>query len=153
MIALKTGACCLYRLCFRRQQSFLNKQTPCFSVKMLWLIAHCFDSQTGYYKRKLACFHRQHCPLETCLLMAFDFASLLHNSKLALLLTTDFLGQRTVRVKALQLARRTISAALIPPAHTFDGVLGLTCRTASQVELSSHTNRSDRFWRQMYNAT
>jgi len=42
-----------------------------FLVKMLWLTAHCFDSQTGYYKRKLACFHRQHCPLETCLLMAF----------------------------------------------------------------------------------
>ncbi|DBA69816.1 TPA: hypothetical protein ACH3X2_012535 [Trebouxia sp. C0005] len=27
-------------------------------VKMLWLTAHCFASQTGYYKRKLACFHR-----------------------------------------------------------------------------------------------
>ena len=109
---------------------------------MLWLIAHCFDSQTGYYKKKLACFHRQHSPLETCLLMAFAFASLLHNSELALLLTTDFLGQRTVRVKALQIARRTVSAALIAPAHKFDGVLGLSDRTASQVELSSHTDRS-----------
>ncbi len=41
------------------------------SVKMLWLTAHCFVSQTGYYTRKLACFHRQHCPLEACLPMAF----------------------------------------------------------------------------------
>ena len=40
-------------------------------VNMLWLTAHCVASQTGYYKRKLACFHIQHCPLETCLLMAF----------------------------------------------------------------------------------
>ena len=40
------------------------------SVKMLWLTAHCFAAQTGYYKRKLACFYRQHCPLEACLPMA-----------------------------------------------------------------------------------
>jgi len=65
---------------------------------------------------------------------------LLHSSKLGPLLTTDFLGQRTVRVKALQLALRTISAATVPPTHAFDGVLGLPDRTASQVELSSHTN-------------
>ena len=39
-------------------------------VNMLWLAAHCSASQTGYYKRKLAC-HRQHCPLESCLLMFF----------------------------------------------------------------------------------
>ena len=58
------------------------------------------------------------------------------------LLKTDFLGQRTDRVKVLQLARRTIFAALIPPAHTFDGVSGLSGRTARQVELSSHTNRA-----------
>ncbi len=63
----------------------------------------------------------------------------LHSSKFALLLTTGFLGQRTVRVKALQLALRTISAALVPPTHAFDSVLG---RTASQIELSSHTNCS-----------
>jgi len=41
------------------------------SVRMLWLTAHCFASQTGYYKRKLAWFYRQHCPLEACLPMAF----------------------------------------------------------------------------------
>ncbi len=58
------------------------------------------------------------------------------------LLTTGFLGQRTVRVKALQLALRTISAALVPPIHAFDGLLGLPGRTASQIELSSHTNCS-----------
>ena len=58
------------------------------------------------------------------------------------LLTTGFLGQRTVRVKALQLALRTISAALVPPTHAFDGSLGLPGRTASQIELSSHTNCS-----------
>ncbi len=40
-------------------------------VKMLWLTAHCFAPQIGCYKRKLACFQTQHCPLETCLLMAF----------------------------------------------------------------------------------
>jgi len=40
------------------------------SVKMLWLTAHCYAAQTGYYKRKLACFYRQHCPLEACLPMA-----------------------------------------------------------------------------------
>ena len=53
-----------------------------------------------------------------------------------------FLGQRTVRVKALQLALRTLSAASVPPTHAFDGVLGLAGRTASQIELSSHTNCS-----------
>ena len=63
-------------------------------------------------------------------------------SKFALLLTTSFLGQRAVRVKALQLALRTISAALTPPTHALNGVLGLRGRTASQIELSSHTNRS-----------
>ena len=57
-------------------------------------------------------------------------------------LLTGFLGQRTVRVKALQLALRTISAALVSPAHAFDGLLGLPGRTASQIELSSHTNCS-----------
>jgi len=43
------------------------------SVKMLWLTAHCFAAETGYYKRKLGCFYRQHCPLkrlEACLPMA-----------------------------------------------------------------------------------
>ncbi len=40
------------------------------SVTMLWLTAHCFAAQTGHYKRKLACFYRQHCPLEACLPMA-----------------------------------------------------------------------------------
>ena len=35
-----------------------------------------------------------------------------------------------------------ISAALLPPTHAFDGVLGLPSRTASQIELSSHTNCS-----------
>ncbi len=47
------------------------------SVKMLWLTAHCFASQTGYYKRKLAYFYRKlayfyrkHCPLEACSPMA-----------------------------------------------------------------------------------
>ena len=40
------------------------------SVKMLWLTAHCFAAQTTYYKRKLACFYRRHCPLEACLPMA-----------------------------------------------------------------------------------
>jgi len=43
------------------------------SVKMLWLTAHSFAAHTGYYKRKLACFYRQHCPLEACLPMAFFF--------------------------------------------------------------------------------
>ncbi len=62
--------------------------------------------------------------------------------QLSLLLTTDFLGQRTVRVKALQLALRTLSAASVPPTHAFDGVLLLAGRTASQIELSSHTNCS-----------
>jgi len=56
------------------------------------------------------------------------------------MLTTDFLGQRTVRVKALQLTLRTLSAALVAPTHAFDVVLGLAGRTASQIELSSHTN-------------
>jgi len=37
---------------------------------------------------------------------------------------------------------RTISAALVPPIHAFDGLLGLPGRTASQIELSSHTNCS-----------
>jgi len=60
------------------------------------------------------------------------------------LLTTGFLGQRTVRVKALQLALRTMSAALVPPIHAFDGLLGLLGRTARQIELSSHTNCSAR---------
>jgi len=55
---------------------------------------------------------------------------------------TDCLGQRTVRVKALQLALRTLSAALVPPTHAFDGVLDLAGRTASQIEMSSHTNCS-----------
>jgi len=41
------------------------------SVKLLWLPARCFAAQTGYYTRKLACFYRQHCPLEACLPMAF----------------------------------------------------------------------------------
>ena len=41
------------------------------SVNMLWLTAHCCAAQTGYYKRTLACFYRQHCPLEACLPMAF----------------------------------------------------------------------------------
>ncbi len=62
--------------------------------------------------------------------------------KIALLLTTVFLGQRTVRLQALQLALRTMSAALVPPTHAFDGVLGPPGRTASQIELSSHTNCS-----------
>ncbi len=53
-----------------------------------------------------------------------------------------FLSQRKVRVKALQLALRTFSAALVPPTYAFDGVLGLAGRTASQIELSSHTNCS-----------
>ena len=53
-----------------------------------------------------------------------------------------FLGQRTVRVKALQLALRTFSAALVPPTHAFDGVLGLADRTANMIELSSHTSCS-----------
>ncbi|KAA6421309.1 MAG: hypothetical protein FRX49_08795 [Trebouxia sp. A1-2] len=39
-----------------------------------------------------------------------------------------------------QLALRTLSAALVPPTHMFDGVLGLPDRTASQVELLSHTD-------------
>ncbi len=59
-----------------------------------------------------------------------------------LLLTTDFLGQRTVRVKAQQPALLTLSAASVPNTHAFDGVLGLAGRTASQIELSSHTNSS-----------
>ena len=109
------------------------------SVRMLWLTAHCFASQTGYYKRKLACFCRQHCPLEG--LLAYGFCLLLCR-KIALLLTTVFLGQRTVRLQALQLALRTMSAALVPPTHAFDGLLGLPGRTASQIELSSHTNCS-----------
>ncbi len=40
------------------------------SVKMLWLTAHCFAAQSGDYKRNLACFYRQHCPLEACLPIA-----------------------------------------------------------------------------------
>ncbi len=63
-------------------------------------------------------------------------------SELDLLLTTDFLGQRAVRVKALQLALWTMSAALVPPTYTFDGVLNLPGRIASQVELSPHTKCS-----------
>jgi hypothetical protein len=61
-----------------------------------------------------------------------------------LLLTIGFLGQCTVRVKALQLALRTTSAALVPRTHAFDGVLGLPGRTAKQIALSSswHTNCS-----------
>ncbi len=68
---------------------------------------------------------------------------LLH-SKLALLLTTGFLGQRILRVKALQLALRAISTAPVPPTHAFDGVLECTrlSLTASQIELSSHSNCS-----------
>ena len=42
----------------------------------------------------------------------------------------------------LQLALRTMSAALVPPIHAFDGLLRLPGRTASQIELSSHTNCS-----------
>ena len=45
------------------------------------------------------------------------------------------LGPRTVRVLALQLVLWTVCAGLVPPIHDFDGVLGLTGRTASQVEL------------------
>ena len=52
------------------QQSLLNTNSLS-SVKMLWLTAHCFASEKLYYKRKLVCFHKQHCPLETCLVMAF----------------------------------------------------------------------------------
>ena len=61
---------------------------------------------------------------------------------MAFLLTADFLGQRTVRVKALQLALRRLVAALVPPTHAFDGVLGLAGCTASQIELSLYTNCS-----------
>ena len=49
-----------------------------------------------------------------------------------------FLGQRTVRVKALQQALRTSS----PPVSftsEYNGLLGLPERTASQVDLSSPT--------------
>jgi hypothetical protein len=42
--------------------------------------------------------------------------------------------------KALQLALWTISAALLPPTHAYDGVLDLPGRTASQMDLSSHMN-------------
>ncbi|KAA6421244.1 MAG: hypothetical protein FRX49_08730 [Trebouxia sp. A1-2] len=43
-------------------------------------------------------------------------------TKPVLLLTTGFPGQRTVRVKALQLELRWISAALVPSIqHAFDG--------------------------------
>ena len=85
-------------------------------------------------------------------MLAYGF-SLLHSSKTALLLTTDFPSQRTVRVKALQLVLQTFSAALIPPTHAFDGVLGLAGRTASQIELSSYTNCSaskDWFWTKIF---
>ncbi len=74
-------------------------------------------------------------------LVAYVFCLLLC-SNLAPLLTTNFLGQRTVRVKALQLALQTISAALVPPTHMYNGVLGLPGRTASHIELSLHMNRS-----------
>ena len=36
---------------------------------------------------------------------------------------------------------RTISAALVPPIHAFDGLLGLAGRTASQIELPLYSGR------------
>jgi len=39
VIALKTGACWLHKLCLKQANSLS-------SVKMLWLTAHCFASQT-----------------------------------------------------------------------------------------------------------
>ncbi len=109
-------------------------------VKMLWLTAHCVASQTGYYKRKLACFSQTVCENSTALLRPACLWLLLAAQQQTR--PPDFLGQRTVRVKALQLALRTLSAALVPPTHAFDRVLGLPDRTASQIELSSHTNCS-----------
>ena len=103
------------------QQSLLNTNSLS-SVKMLWLTAHCFASEKLYYKRKLVCFHKQHCPLETCLVMAFACYTAAH---LPSCWQTDFLGRRTVRVKALQLALRTLSAAVVPPTHAFDGELAV----------------------------
>ena len=61
---------CLQKLLHGHAQN-AQQANPLSFVKMLRLIAHCFASRTGYYKRKLAWFHKWHCPRETCLLMAF----------------------------------------------------------------------------------
>ena len=62
------------------------------------------------------------------------FTNWILQKKLALVLTTDFLGQHTVKGKALQLVLRTLSAALVPLTHAFDGELDLAGRTASQTD-------------------
>ena len=85
--ALDAGASC--RLCLESSQQMLplcqtctiglesSNSKACSTSKlpvfyeMLWLSTHCFASQTGKYKRKLACFHRQHCSLGTCLPIVF----------------------------------------------------------------------------------
>ncbi len=50
-----------------------------------------------------------------------------------------FLGQRTVRVKALQQALWTRSSPPVSATRAYNGLLGLRERTASQVDLSSPT--------------
>jgi len=75
VIALKTGACWLQLVAtaqalLQLTAKLAQQANSLSSVKMLWLTAHCIAAQTGYYKRKLACFYRQHCPLEACLPMA-----------------------------------------------------------------------------------
>ncbi len=71
VIALKTGALLVAQALLQLTAKLAQQANSLCSVKMLWLTAHCFASQTGYYTRKLACFYRQHCPLEACLPMAF----------------------------------------------------------------------------------
>ncbi len=110
------------------------------SVKMLWLTAHCFASQTDTTEEswpiftdstallRLACLWLSPAAVQqTCPAADIRFSRSTHSQ-----------GQS---FKAnLQLALQKISAALIPPAHAFDGVP--PGRTASQIELSLHTNYS-----------
>jgi len=105
------------------------------SVKMLWLTAHFFAAQNGYYKRKLACFYRQHCPLEACLPMALACccAANLPSADNRFPRSTHSQGQSSA-ASAMDDICRT--------GPTYTRVRWLPGRTASQIELSSHTNCS-----------
>jgi hypothetical protein len=136
VIALKTGACWLHKLNLLQLTAKLAQQANSLSsVEMLWLTAHCFAAQTGYYKRKPACFYRQHCPLEACLPMALACccAANLPSADNRFPRSTHSQGQSSA-------ASATDDICCTGPTYT--RVRWFTRPTASQIELSSHTNCS-----------
>jgi len=107
-------------------------------------IATCFASaqpkaqvaaQTGYYKRKLACFYRQHCPLEACLPMALACccAANLPSADSRFPRSTHSQGQSSAASATDDICRT---------GPTYTRVRWFTRPTCSQIELSSHTNCS-----------